>query len=95
MEYKFDHIPTAKEIKKTTEYHLSHYTDYCKVWYDDGSKEIFKNDIPVCNYNGDNYFITFEAREIRTDGSFGQMGIIRAKRYIRQISKKVDKSLNP
>ena len=95
MEYKFDHKPTAKEIKKTTEYHLSNYTDYCKVWYDDGSKEIFKNDIPVCYYNGDNYFITFEAGEIRAEGSFGQMGIIRAKRYIRQISKKVDKSLNP
>ena len=72
-----------KKSKKTTEYHLSHYTDYCKVWYDDGSKEIFKNDIPVCYYNGDNYFIIFEAREIRTDGSFGRMGIIRAKRYIR------------
>ena len=88
MEYKFDRKPTAKEIKETTEYHLSHYVDYCRVWYDDGSKEIFKNDTPVCYYNGNNYFITFEAREIMTDGSFGRMGIIRAKRCIRQISKR-------
>lgn len=94
MEYKFDHNPTAKEIKKTTEYHLSNYTDYCKVWYNDGSTEVFNNIIPICNYNGDNYFITFRAQEIMTDGSFGRMGIIRSKRYIKQISKKVDKSPN-
>ena len=94
MEYKFDHKPTAKEIKKTTEYHLSNYTDYCKVWYDDGSTEVFNNIIPICNYNGNNYFITFRAQEIMTDGSFGRMGIIRSKRYIKQISKKVDKSPN-
>lgn len=88
MEYGFDHNPTAKEIKKTAEYHLSHYADYCRVWYDDGSKGIFINDVPVCYYNGDNYFIAFRAKEIMTDGSFGRMGIIRSKRYIRQISKK-------
>lgn len=88
MEYKFDHNPTAREIKKITEYHLSHYSDCCKVWYDDGSNEIFKNNIPVCNYNGDNYFITFLAKEIMTNGSFRQMGIIRSKRIIKQISKK-------
>lgn len=95
MEYKFDHKPTAKEIKKTTEYHLSNYTDYCKVWYDDGSTEVFNNIIPICKYNGDNYFITFGAQEIMTDGSFGRMGIIRSKRYIKQISKRVNKSPNP
>lgn len=88
MEYKFDHNPTAKEIKETTKYHLSRYADYCRVWYEDGSNEVFKNTIPVCHYDGDNYFITFKAKEIMTDGSFGRMGIIRAKKYVRQISKK-------
>ena len=88
MEYKFDHNPTAKEIKKTIEYHLSHYVDYCRVWYDDGSNEILKNNIPICNYDGDNYFVTFWAKKIMTDGSFGRMGIIRSKRIIKQISKK-------
>ena len=88
MEYKFDHKPTAKEIKKATEHYLSHYTDYCRVWYDDGSTEIFSNTIPVCNYDGRNYFITFGAAEIMTEGSFGRMGIIRSKRIIKQISKK-------
>lgn len=87
MEYKFDHRPTASEIKKTTEYHLSHYADYCKVWYDDGSNEVFKNNIPVCNYNGNYYFITFGAQKIMAAGSFGRLGIIRSKRCIRQISK--------
>lgn len=88
MEYKFDHKPTAKEIKETTEYHLSHYVDYCRVWYDDGSTEVFNNTTPICNYNSDNYYITFGAQKIMTDGSFGRMGIIRSKRYIRQISKR-------
>ena len=88
MEYKFNHKPTAEEIKKTAEYHLSHYIDYCKVWYDNGSKEIFKNDTPVRNYNGYYYFITFGAKEIMTGGSFGRLGIIRSKRCIIQISKK-------
>lgn len=88
MEYKFDHKPTAKDIKKTTEYHLSHYVDYCRVWYDDGSTEIFNNTIPGCYYDGDNYYIIFEAKEIMAAGSFGRMGIIRAKRCVRQISKK-------
>lgn len=88
MEYKFDHKPTAKEIKKTTEYHLSHYADYCRVWYDDNTTEVFNNTTPICYYDGDNYFIAFGAKEIMMDGSFGRMGIIRAKRYIRQISKK-------
>lgn len=88
MEYKFDHNPTAKEIKETTKYHLSRYVDYCRVWYKDGSNKIFKNTIPVCYYDGDNYFITFQAKEIMTDGSFGRMGIIRSKRCVRQISKR-------
>lgn len=87
MEYKFDHNPTAKEVKETTKYHLSHYADYCRVWYDDGSTEVFNNTIPVCYYDGDNYFIAFKATEIMRDGSFGRMGIIRSKRYFRQISK--------
>lgn len=88
MEYKFNHYPTAKEIKKTTEYHLSHYADYCRVWYENGANEVFNNTIPICSYNGDNYFITFWARELMTDGSFGRMRIIRSKRCVRQISKK-------
>lgn len=88
MEYKFNHNPTAKEIKETTEYHLSRYVDYCRVWYENGSKEIFKNTTPICYYDGDNYFIAFKAKEIMTDGSFGRKGIIRSKRCIKQISKK-------
>ena len=88
MEYKFNHKPTEKEIKETTEYHLSRYTDYCRVWCENGSKKVFKNTTPICYYDGDNYFITFKTREIMAEDSFRQKGIIRAKRYIKQISKK-------
>lgn len=91
MDYKFDHTPIEKEIEETVEYHLSHYIDYCRVWYKDGSKEIFKNTIPsLYCYCGD-HFIEFKAREIMTEGSFGRMGIIRSKRCVMPISKSLDK----
>jgi hypothetical protein len=88
MDYKFDHTPTEKEIEETIEYHLSHYIDYCRVWYKDGSKGIFKNAIPTFYCYGADHFIAFKAKEIMTEGSFGRMGIIRSKRYVMQIPKK-------
>lgn len=88
--YKLKHEPKARELKKIEEHHNTHYVDYCKVWFDNGEKGEYKNDCPIIRYHDDRkcYIIDFYNPIIgRGTGQFGAMGIIRAKRIIRQVKK--------
>ena len=52
---RFEVRPTPAEIRKVVEYHETFQNEYCKVWLADGSKKVFKNDVPVVHYySGDN-----------------------------------------
>ena len=92
MEYRFNHRPTEEELKELTKKHLARYEDYCRVWYDDNSSEIFKNTEAICHtyYKGRSiqYCVVFVSPRLAKEGSFGTLGIIRAKRVIRQKPKR-------
>lgn len=87
---RFEVRPTQAEIEKMAEYHEAFQEDYCKVWLADGSKRIFKNDMPIVNYyscgQGSYYFIGFVSKHLYKEGSFGRLGIIRSKRIKRIIN---------
>jgi hypothetical protein len=93
MEYWFNHRPTMEELKELTKKHLARYEDYCRVWYDDNSSEIFKNTEAVCHthYKEESvrYRVVFVSPKLAKDGSFGVLGIIRAKRIVKQQPKRV------
>ena len=86
---RFEVRPTPAEIKEVAEYHEAFQEDYCKVWLADGSKRLFKNDIPIVSYysggQGSYYFIEFVNKHLLKEGSFGRLGIIRSKRIIKGV----------
>lgn len=85
---RFEVRPTPAEIKEVAKYHEAFQEDYCKVWFDDGSKRLFKNDMPIVSYySGEEsyYFIEFVNKHLHKEGSFGRLGIIRSKRIIKGV----------
>ena len=48
--YSFTHEPTSKELKELTDQHLRNYHDHCRIWYRDGRKESYVNDLPGVYY---------------------------------------------
>jgi hypothetical protein len=86
---RFEVRPTPAEIKEVAEYHEAFQEDYCKVWLADGSKRIFKNDMPIVNYysggQGSYYYIEFVNKHLYGEGRFGRLGIIRSKRIIKGV----------
>ncbi len=87
----FEVRPTLAEIKEVAKYHEAFQEDYCKAWLADGSKRLFKNDMPIVNYYSDGqesyYFIEFVNKHLYREGSFGRLGIIRSKRIIKGVEK--------
>lgn len=85
----FEVRPTPAEIKEVAKYHEAFQEDYCKVWFDDGSKRLFKNDMPIVSYYSGGqksyYFVEFVNKHLQKEGSFGRLGIIRSKRIIKEI----------
>ena len=85
---RFEVRPTPAEIKEVAKYHEAFQEDYCKAWLADGSKRLFKNDMPIVSYySGEEsyYFIEFVNKHLLKEGSFGRLGIIRSKRIIKGV----------
>lgn len=83
--YSFSDNPTKEELRELVEQHHNHYHDYCRVWYDDGRKESFINDIPDVYYSvyGKEWRVRFYSKELICNSlSFIARGIIRSKRII-------------
>jgi hypothetical protein len=83
--YSFTHEPTSKELKELTDQHLHNYHDYCRVWYWDGRKESFNNDLPgVYYYEAEKIWnVYFYSSELESYPiSFMGRGIIRTKRVV-------------
>lgn len=89
--YKLDHVPTQKEIDKFVKHHKTHYCDYCRVWFADGTTRVYYNTEPNLLYCYDRQktevIVDFRNPIIGKDRAFGNMGIIRSKRVIRPLTK--------
>ena len=82
----FKDKPTTKDIRKAIEYHDT-FTDYCRVWLNNGVVQEYENNIPVVqhlyNRNMEPYYIIeFVNKTLYPEGSFGKLGVIRSKRRI-------------
>lgn len=73
---------TAKQVEKEISRH-SKYTDYCRVWFEDGSSQIFYNTVPIEKRTSEGfYYLTFVNSKLSKTGAFGKMGVVRSKRVV-------------
>jgi len=90
--YTLTHEPKPKELREIAEKHFARYRDYCRVWYEDGTKGVYANNCYyVSNLDSPNqWIVSFYSAQLEKDGSFGRLGIIRAKRIVEEKKKGVD-----
>lgn len=91
--YVLNHEPKPKELQEIAKKHFSRYRDHCRVWYEDGTKGVYANDCYYVIHNLDapnQWIVSFYSAQLEKDGSFGLLGIIRAKRIVEEKKKGVD-----
>lgn len=83
FDFSFNHQPTPKEIERVTDTHEKLFTDYVRVWFDNGTSRVYSNTMPVvCYITEEKWEVRFFAPELLPIGAFGKLGIIRAKRVL-------------
>lgn len=87
MLYTLNYKPKDRHLETIIEHHKTHYVDYCKVWFENGTKKIYYNTEPVCYwFSADEIMIDF-VNPIIHRSSFKKMGIVRAKRVLLPIDR--------
>ncbi len=83
--YSFTHEPTSKELKELTDQHLRNYHDHCRIWYRDGRKESYVNDLPgvYCYSSEGTWLVYFYSSELEClPIRFWSRDVVRYKRVV-------------